>query len=50
MVTDLWIGHSGDPALASAADVTRALVLVTLTGLLCATVAVVIIAGLAVVR
>jgi adenosylcobinamide-phosphate synthase len=50
MVTDLWIGHSGDPALASAADVTRALVLVTLAGLLCATVAVVIIAGLAVVR
>ena len=49
MVTDLWIGDSGDPALASATDVTRAVVLTTLTGLLCATVAVVIIARLAVV-
>lgn len=48
MVTDLWIGDTGDPALASAADVTRAVVLVTLTGLLCATVAVVIIARVAV--
>jgi adenosylcobinamide-phosphate synthase len=50
MVTDLWIGDTGDPALSSAADVTRAVVLVTLTGLLCATVAAVIIARVAVVR
>jgi adenosylcobinamide-phosphate synthase len=50
MVTDLWIGDTGDPALASAADVTRAVVLVTLTGLLCATVAVVIIARVGVLR
>ena len=50
MVTDLWIGDTGDPALASRTDVTRAIVLVTLTGLLSATVAVVIIARVAVVR
>jgi adenosylcobinamide-phosphate synthase len=46
-VTDLWIGHSGDACLASAGDVTRAIGLVVLTGIVCATTAVVILrAGL----
>jgi adenosylcobinamide-phosphate synthase len=33
MVTDLWVGDSGDPALETASDVTRSIVLVVVTGL-----------------
>jgi adenosylcobinamide-phosphate synthase len=39
-VTDLWIGDASDPPLASAADVRRAMVLTTLTGLLAAAISI----------
>jgi adenosylcobinamide-phosphate synthase len=43
LVTDLWIGDSSDPPLATANDVTRALVLVSLCGLAVAAIGVLII-------
>jgi adenosylcobinamide-phosphate synthase len=38
-VTDLWIGDASDPPLATAADVTRAVILIVLSGLVVAAVA-----------
>jgi len=40
MVTDVWVGHGGDPTLETASDVTRSMVLVVATGLVCAALAV----------